>query len=460
MPRGKPSVRKESCRKAPDMSKVIQATVITAIGISAVTGCGYGTVHGRTPAQDTSLHATDIPAMKNAALSSLANGSQCVASIGGGCMAELTTVPALQCNVSDTLCRYADTNDTGVGWAILMSVEDGAVLALADCGGDADAPRPFALTRLFMPGHLISSLTVAAALDAGIATPHTELFTKSSEAFLYEYKLPSDGGYAWESTLSLSNALVYASNVVLTKLETLVGLDKEYDVLNKFGVGIKSGTGFPNEPVGRLILPERWCSLQRTMIPIGQSVEITAIQVARAYATLANHGVRVDPYVVKRIANAAGETLYEHTASTNKVQAVSRKAADSTCAILEGAVKADDLKGLGGVNDEYPPDVLKALVPPRATGRRAAVQGVRIAGETSTIQRMKPDSYEYETDRYISSFAGFFPAEDPKYVLVVCYETKRVEGIPYIHQGGGRPAMAFAEVVKRMGYGKQMDCKQ
>ena len=66
---------------------------------------------------------------------------------------------------------------------------------------------------------------------------------------------------------------------------------------------------------------------------------------------------------------------------------------------------------------------------------------------------MKPSSYEYDFDRYIASFAGFFPAGAPKYVLVICYETRRIEGIPYIHQGGGRPAMAFAEIVKRMGYG-------
>ena len=79
---------------------------------------------------------------------------------------------------------------------------------------------------------------------------------------------------------------------------------------------------------------------------------------------------------------------------------------------------------------------------------------MRIAGKTSTVPRMKPNSYEYDFERYTASFAGFFPANAPKYVLVVCYETKRVDGVPYIHQGGGRPAMAFAEVVRRMGYGK------
>ena len=433
----------------------IVRNLVLAVGFGgmAVAGCGLNAARDGVSPQ-ASVSAIDVPALKEAALSNLAEGAQRIVSAGGGCVAELTIDPTLQRVVSDVLSRHADTNDAGIGWTVLISANDGAVLALADCGGAADAPRPFAMTKMFTPGHLISTLTVVAALDAGIATPDSELFTDALEAFYYQYKLPGDGGHIWESTLTVSNALAYSSNVVLAKLGILVGRDREYDVLSKFGIGIRTGIGFAGESAGRLLPPERCSRLQWTRIPIGQGVEITAIQIARAYATLANHGERVDPYVVKRIVNASGETLYEHVASTNKVRAVSRAAADSTCGILEGAVRADDLKGFDGLHDEDPPDIAKSLVPPRATGRRAAVEGVRIAGKTSTAQRMKPDSYEYYFDRYTASFAGFFPADAPKYVLVVCYETKRVDGVPYIHQGGGRPAMAFAEVVRRMGYGK------
>ena len=433
--------------------RILKNTLMTAIGLMSVAGCGYNSVRDGTMSKEESIHSIDIPAIKDAALSNLAT-NKCIVSAGGGREAELTIDVSLQRLVSEVLTRHADTNDTGVGWATILSVKDGAVLVLADCGGDADAPRPFALTRMFMPGHLLSTLTVAAAIDADIATPNTELFTNSLEAYFSDYKLPSDGSHIWESTLTVSNALTYSSNVVLAKLGILVGRDMEYKILNNFGIGIRSGIGFAGEKLGRMLPPDRWCRLLRTRIPIGQGVEITSIQIARAYATLANHGLCVDPYVVRRITDASGTTLYTHTASTNKVQAVSRNAADSTCAILEGAVKADDLKGFDGLKDENPPDIAKSLVPRRATGRRAAVDGVRVAGKTSTMQRTKPNSYEYEFDKFTASFAGFFPADDPKYVLVVCYETRRIEGVPYIHQGGGRPAMAFAEVVRRMGYGK------
>lgn len=438
------------------IGKAAKARVLVqAVGLGAmiVAGCGFGTARDGVSPQ-AAASTIDIPVLKEAALSNLAEGAQRIVSAGGGCVAELTIDPTLQRVVSDVLSRHADTNDAGIGWAVLISANDGAVLALADCGGAADAPRPFAMTKMFTPGHLISTLTVAAALNAGIATPDSELFTDASEAFYYQYKLPGDGGHIWESTLTVSNALAYSSNVVLAKLGILVGRDREYDALSKFGIGIRTGIGFAGESAGRLLPPERCSRLQWTRIPIGQGVEITAIQIARAYATLAKHGERVDPYAVRRIVSASGEVLYEYVASTNKVRAVSRAAADSACGILEGAVRADDLKGVDGLHDEDPPDIAKSLVPPRATGRRAAVEGVRIAGKTSTAQRMKPDSYEYYFDRYTASFAGFFPADAPKYVLVVCYETKRVDGVPYIHQGGGRPAMAFAEVVRRMGYGK------
>ena len=433
---------------------------ITAAGIMAVTGCGYSSTRDGSSNQDAPAEKTDIAVMKDTAISSLANGIQPTVIAGNGCIAELTIDPGLQRIATETLCRYADTNDTGIGWAILMSVNDGAVLALADCGGESDAPRPFAFTKVFEPGHLISTITVAASIDSGIATPDSKLLTNASEAFFYQYKLPSDGGHIYESTLSISNGLIFSSNVVLAKLGILVGRDREYDVLKKFGIGTSSGIGFTGESAGRLLPPERCSRMQCTRIPIGQGLEITAIQIARAYATLANHGERVDPYAVKRIVNSSGATLYEHDVSTNKVQAVSQKAADSVCGILEGAVKADDLKGFNGLTEDNPPDIAKSLVPARATCWRAAVEGVRIAGKTSTVQRMKSNSYEYDFKRYIASFAGIFPADAPEYVLVVCYETKRADGVPFIHQGGGRPAMAFAEVVKRMGYGKQMNCKQ
>lgn len=161
-----------------NMVNVGKIALTVAIASLAVAGCGYDSANDSVAPTAASANTVDISAMMNTALSGLAAGNR-VASVGDGCVAELTIDTALQRNVSEILARNADTNDTGIGWAILLSVEDGAVLALADCGGDNDAPRPFALTRMFMPGHLLSTLTVAAAIDTGVATPDTQLFTNT-----------------------------------------------------------------------------------------------------------------------------------------------------------------------------------------------------------------------------------------------------------------------------------------
>lgn len=171
---------------------VYALVLVAVISVISVAGCGYSSASGGLSTQDVPIPTMDIADMKATALSNLVEGTQRIVNAGGGCVAELTIDPPLQRIVSDVLSRQADTNDAGVGWAVLMSANDGAVLALADCGGAVDEPRPFALTRMFMPGHLLSTLTVAAAFDAGIATPDSELFTDASEAFYYQYKLPGD----------------------------------------------------------------------------------------------------------------------------------------------------------------------------------------------------------------------------------------------------------------------------
>ena len=72
----------------------------------------------------------------------------------------------------------------------------------------------------------------------------------------------------------------------------------------------------------------------------------------------------------------------------------------------------------------------------------------KVMGMTSTSPRRKPDGRECEPDRFVAGFAGFFPADAPEFVVVVCFETRRVDGAPLLHQGGWRPALSFADIVR------------
>ena len=117
--------------------RMIKNVLMTAIELMSFAGCGYNSARNGTESQEVASHSIDIQAVKDAAMSNLATNKY-VVNAGGGHTAELTIDDSLQRMVSEILARYADTNDTGVGWATLLSVKDGAVLALADCGGDAD----------------------------------------------------------------------------------------------------------------------------------------------------------------------------------------------------------------------------------------------------------------------------------------------------------------------------------
>lgn len=270
-----------------------------------------------------------------------------------------------------------------------MDVKNGDLVAEADCGGEIGDARPFATHRKIEPGHLISPFTAAVVLDSGVAASVESHFSSDRrEPSFAEFRLPSDGNDD-KAEMSVSNALVKSSNVVMSKIGILCGAEKLYDGFAKLGLS------------SSLKRPERWGRQERTRISIGQGVRMTALDLARAYAILANNGC-----------------------STNGEQVVSAATAASILSALEDVIQS-------------------------GTGCKAAIYHVRIAGKTSTSDRMSNDGC-YESGKYISAFASIFPAEKPKYAMVVWFETARNEKEPGLHYGGGRAALASREIIKRI----------
>ena len=300
--------------------------------------------------------------------------------------------PTIQLNAQraaiEEICRWADTNDTSVGCAVIVD-ETGNVIAIADCGGTNDEPRPFAVHRKIEPGHLLSPFTAAVAINSrAIRSIESEFTSDRAESAFSEYRLPWDGSDEI-SVLSVSNALVRSSNTVMSKIGLLCGRHELYDGFSRLGL------------VSSVKVPNRWSMQERARIPIGQGIRMNALDLARAYAILANSGC-----------------------STNGEQVISAETAASILSALEGVVQS-------------------------GTGCNAAVYHVRIAGKTSTSVRMSKNGC-YESGKYISAFASIFPAEKPKYAMVVWFETARNEKEPRLHFGGGRAALASRAIIKRI----------
>lgn len=238
------------------------------------------------------------------------------------------------------------------------------------------------------PGSVITPFTAIAAMEHGVAQLETTYPTNQDDPKCF--MLPSDGGHAWPEKMSVADAIAHSSNIVLGKLGVDVGMKDLFATFSKFGIGSQGGRLPSLDHIDR-------ASMSR--LPIGQGLVSTPDEIARVYVILANRGK--SPWTGEQI--------------------VTESTADAMAQVLWRVV-----------SDE-------------GTARRAAVEGVAFAGKTGTAQRVIDNKY---VPLYNAIFVGFFPAEKPEYVVAVVYQTKRDDD--KLYQGGGRSAIAFAEISKAL----------
>jgi cell division protein FtsI/penicillin-binding protein 2 len=178
--------------------------------------------------------------------------------------------------------------------------------------------------------------------------------------------------------------------------------------IRKFGFGSNTGIDFPGEVPGLMLKPEEWSGSTIGNVPIGQGIGVTAIQLAQAYATIANGGVAVEPHLLKRVAGEPAPKYKRTRVLSTKTARIMRD--------MFGGVVADE----------------------RGTGNAAAIPGYKVAGKTGTANIA--ENGIYQKGRYVASFVGFVPARNPQLLtLVVVHE-------PNVPWGGAVAAPAFEEI--------------
>ncbi|QAB18056.1 penicillin-binding protein 2 [Leucobacter muris] len=285
------------------------------------------------------------------------------------------------------------------GLLVVMDVKTGELVAVAEDGSvdpnDVDASDPAkrearSFTSPYEPGSTFKTITAAALIDQGVATPYTRNLTP-------DYLEPEPGVRFGDSfnhppmQWTLTGILTQSSNVGTATLGTMLAPEVRYDYLQRFGVGIGTQAGLPVEDSGMLYAPEQWDRQTSYNTTFGQGLSSTIVQTAGVYQTIANGGVRVPPSLVRSCTDGEGErTELDHGESQ---RAVSEDTSAQMMQILETVVTE------GWYNDIV------------------AIPGYRIAGKTGTAEQVDPDTGRYRTD-YVHSFAGIFPADDPRYVAV------------------------------------------
>jgi cell division protein FtsI (penicillin-binding protein 3)/stage V sporulation protein D (sporulation-specific penicillin-binding protein) len=302
--------------------------------------------------------------------------------------------------------------------AIVLDPRTGAILAMAqapvyDANKAGSVPyaiqRNRAVTDTYEPGSTFKLVTIAGALSEGIVTPSTKF--RLPYSIHVADRVIHDAEPRPTEVLSTSEILSHSSNVGAVTIAKKLGSVSLMNWIAKFGYGKKTGIDFPGESPGFVLPLDKWYGSTIGNVPIGQGISVTPIQMAAAYAAIANDGVWVQPHLVERI---GGRLYNDH----KRRRVVSPK--------IDKVLK----QMLTGVVDEH-----------GATGNAAAIPGYTVAGKTGTAQ--EPGPHGYTTGKYVASFVGMVPVKKPRLVvLVVVNEPTR--GI----FGGTVAAPAFAAIAK------------
>ena len=273
------------------------------------------------------------------------------------------------------------------GSLVLLDVQSGEVLAMVnqpsfnpngDRSNRAGRLRNRALTDLFEPGSTLKPFTVAAALDAGTIKADSLIDTSPGYFRIGRAQVKDSHNLG---LIDVATVLSKSSNVGAGKIA--LALDKRdlWRVMDRLGFGRAAGTGFPGEAAGQLNDFRRWAQIDQATLSFGYGISVSTLQLAQAYAALANDGVMVPATLLKRDAPVKGERVF----SAPTAVAVRR--------MLETVTTTD------------------------GTAPDAAVLGYRVAGKTGTVKKFGPQGYS--DDRYLALFAGMAPAQHPRFVLAV-----------------------------------------
>lgn len=324
----------------------------------------------------------------------------------------LTVDSAVQQQLEQSLAKTAKKYKANNALGVVMRVDNGEIVAMANTPGydnnqfneaPLEAQRNRVLTDLYEPGSTFKALTMAAAFEEGVVGEDTR-FTVPDHVNVAGTMIHDSMPHKTE-VMTPEKILQESSNVGTIKVARKLGGERLEDYARDFGVGEPTGIDLAGEATGTMPAFEDWSGTSIGNIPIGQGVTATPLQLASAYATIANGGYEITPHVTQEF---SGEERGDRVIS------------GETSSIVSGMLQS---------------------VVERGTGILAQIPGYSVAGKTGTTQKVDPETGTY-TNRYISSFVGFAPASDPEYVTLIAVDE------PNKPWGEVVAAPAFKEVMR------------
>jgi cell division protein FtsI (penicillin-binding protein 3) len=309
--------------------------------------------------------------------------------------------------------------------AVAMDPRTGEILAIVNrptfdpnqpAATSAESRLNRAVALPYEPGSTLKPFTAVVALDLGLLRADSKIDCENG-IWKHGPRLLHD--HHPYGKISLADVIIHSSNIGAAKIGALtLGAKRTHDALTRFGFGTPTGVDLPAEDDGRLFPLRKWNIYSETSVPMGHEVMVTPLQLTAGMCAIANGGTLYRPYVVRRVTRSDGVVLAEGAPQPVR-RVVSERAAKEMVDILRRTVKD-------------------------GTGKKAAVEGVEVAGKTGTSQKIDPVTKRYTHEFYVSSFVGFAPADDPKVCIAVIVDEPK--GAYY---GGAVAAPVVGRVLKR-----------
>lgn len=318
---------------------------------------------------------------------------------------KLTIDSDLQYFVQSELHAAIKEFQAEAAYAVVLDAKTSAIRAIASLpdynpnspfGTRVAARRNRAVTDTYEPGSTLKTFVIAKALDKKLYTPTSKIFCENGSFKIGKRVIHEAEKDHARGLITVNEILAFSSNIGTSKIALKMGDQALRDGLFDFGFGSRTGVDLPGEAKG-ITVPLPWHDHLISNISFGQGITTTPLQIANAYAAIANGGVLKKPYIVESVTDAeTNETMATTTTEVRRV--ISETTADQMRAMLVGVTQGE------------------------GTGLSAAVPGYLVAGKTGTAQKIKTSGRGYIPGGYIASFAGFIPANDPQYVIYVAFD--------------------------------------
>ncbi len=289
------------------------------------------------------------------------------------------------------------TSGAEKGMALVMNPRTGAILAMTSlpsynpnfpARAKMEHMKNRLVTDIFEPGSTTKIVAATAAISENLVESNEIFYCENGKIQINGETIHDHKKFGW---LTFEDVIVNSSNIGTIKIANRIGRDTFYQYLRRFGFGTPTGVNFPGEVNGIVHQLREWSDISLASASIGHEISVTGLQMANAFAAIANDGYLMQPYLVKQIMDETGRVIQQNKPRVIR-QVTSSDVAERMKLILEKVVQ-------------------------HGTGTEAQIEGMRVAGKTGTAQKVINGTYSQK--EYLSSFVGFLPVEDPQLLCAV-----------------------------------------